>query len=786
MLSRRDEFAKTAIGGIRGDHGGNAMSISKNGGSEVLKERQVLLQLFIEHTPAAVAMCDRDMRYLAYSRRWITDYGLPAENLVGKCHYDVFPDIPDHWKAEHERCFSGEIIEKREEVYPRADGTVEWVRRDLVPWKDASGQISGLIMFTEVITEQKRAEETLRKSEEKFGKIFRSNPHSITISSLEDGRYVDVNEAFCRLVGWNKKELIGRTSSDIGLWKDPEDRVKAIQILERSGNLRNFDVDFVNRAGDEIAVLWSAEIIELDGQKYIISVVTDMSDRKRAEQALRESEEQYRVLVEHANDAIFIAQDGKLKFPNPRTLDLIGYSLEEIEKTLFVDFIHPEDRSLVVRNYEKRLKGEELPSTYSFRIVTKTGEIRIVQINAVRIEWKGKPASLNFLRDVTELKQLEEQLMESHKMEAIGMLAGGVAHDFNNLLMGIQGSASLMLLDLSPGHPHFEPLKNIEQHVQSAASITRQLLGFAKGGKYEVKPTNLNQLLRQCAELFGRTKKEIRIREKYQGEIRTTEVDRSQLEQVILNIFINAWQAMPDGGDLFIQTENVSLTGEYTSMFQAKEGPYVKVSITDTGVGMDEDTKQRIFEPFFTTKEMDRGTGLGLASAYGIVRNHGGFITVTSEIGKGTTFSIYLPASEKEVREERFVPQDIPKGSETILLIDDEEVILEVGVNMLETLGYQVIAASSGEEALAIFKEKRHEIALILLDMIMPGMGGGEVFDTIRSVDPEAKVLLSSGYSANGKAREILDRGCNGFIQKPFDIKQLSRKVREILGDPSL
>ncbi len=253
-----------------------------------------------------------------------------------------------------------------------------------------------------------------------------------------------------------------------------------------------------------------------------------------------------------------------------------------------------------------------------------------------------------------------------------------------------------------------------------------------------------------------------------------------------MSAVFNAWQAMPDGGDLFIQTENVSLTGEYTSMFQAKEGPYVKVSITDTGVGMDEDTKQRIFEPFFTTKEMDRGTGLGLASAYGIVRNHGGFITVTSEIGKGTTFSIYLPASEKEVREERFVPQDIPKGSETILLIDDEEVILEVGVNMLETLGYRVIAASSGEEALAIFKEKRHEIALILLDMIMPGMGGGEVFDTIRSVDPDAKVLLSSGYSANGKAREILDRGCNGFIQKPFDIKQLSRKVREILGDPSL
>jgi nitrogen-specific signal transduction histidine kinase/ActR/RegA family two-component response regulator len=404
-----------------------------------------------------------------------------------------------------------------------------------------------------------------------------------------------------------------------------------------------------------------------------------------------------------------------------------------------------------------------------------------VQINAIRIEWEGKPASLNFLRDITDLKKLEEQLLESQKMEAVGMLAGGIAHDFNNLLMGIQGNASLMLLDLSPGHPHFEPLKHIEQHVQSAASITNQLLGFAKGGKYEVKATALNQLLGKCAQLFGRTKKEIRIHEKYQEDLWTTEVDRAQLEQVVLNIFVNAWQAMPGGGDLFIQTENVTLAEDYTRSFQVNEGRYVKVSITDTGIGMDEDTKQRVFEPFFTTKEMKRGTGLGLASAYGIIRNHGGFITVYTEKEMGTTFSIYLPASEKQVREERTVAQDIPRGTQTILLVDDEEVILEVAAGMLETLGYRVISANSGKEALRVFEERRDQINLVLLDMIMPGMGGGEVFDAIRSIDADAKVLLASGYSLNGQAREILDRGCNGFIQKPFDIKRLSRKVREIL-----
>ncbi len=750
-------------------------------GNGALQERRELLRLFVKHTPAAVAMCDRDMRYLAYSRRWVTDFGLLEEDLIGKCHYDVFSDVPEHWKDEHRRCFSGEVIEKQEEIYPRADGRVDWVQRDLVPWRDESGHIGGLIMFVGVITKRKQVEESLRKSEEKFAKIFRSNPHSITISTLEDGRYLDVNEAFCRISKWSREELLGRTSMEIGLWKDPGKRVEALRILGKSGRLRNFDVIFLNREGEEIAILWSAEVIELEGRKYLISVITDISDRKRAEQALRESEEKYRILVENANDAIFIAQDGRVKFPNPRTLDLIGYTSEEVEKKQFVDFIHPEDRKLVVENYGKRLMGEELPSTYAFRVLTKSGEIRTVQINAIRIEWEGKPASLNFLRDITDLKKLEEQLLESQKMEAVGMLAGGIAHDFNNLLMGIQGNASLMLLDLSPGHPYFEPLKHIEQHVQSAASITNQLLGFAKGGKYEVKATALNQLLGKCAQLFGRTKKEIRIHEKYQEDLWTTEVDRAQLEQVVLNIFVNAWQAMPGGGDLFIQTENVTLAEDYTRSFQVNEGRYVKVSITDTGIGMDEDTKQRVFEPFFTTKEMKRGTGLGLASAYGIIRNHGGFITVYTEKEMGTTFSIYLPASEKQVREERTVAQDIPRGTQTILLVDDEEVILEVAAGMLETLGYRVISANSGKEALRVFEERRDQINLVLLDMIMPGMGGGEVFDAIRSIDADAKVLLASGYSLNGQAREILDRGCNGFIQKPFDIKRLSRKVREIL-----
>jgi CheY-like chemotaxis protein len=370
-------------------------------------------------------------------------------------------------------------------------------------------------------------------------------------------------------------------------------------------------------------------------------------------------------------------------------------------------------------------------------------------------------------------------------MEAIGVLAGGIAHDFNNLLMGIMGTTSLILLHTPSQHPDYQKLKNIEQYVQSGTELTRQLLGFARGGKYEVKPTNLNELISNQIHMFARTRKEITIHEKYDKNLWIVDVDRGQIEQSLLNLYINAWQAMPKGGDLYVKTENIVLDENFIKLFTFTPGNYAKISVTDTGVGMDETTRQRIFEPFFSTKEMGRGTGLGLASVYGIIKNHGGIIDVFSEKGKGTTFTIYLPAA----RVENPVPEmddkkdgEIQMGTETILLIDDEAIILDVGKQMLEKLGYRVIIANSGREGLEIYKTKRNEIDLIILDMIMPGMGGNEVYKQLQILNPTLKVLLSSGYSLDGLARDILNQGCNGFIQKPFQLKQLSQKIRKILA----
>ena len=378
--------------------------------------------------------------------------------------------------------------------------------------------------------------------------------------------------------------------------------------------------------------------------------------------------------------------------------------------------------------------------------------------------------------------ELESKLQEAQKMKALGTLAGGIAHDFNNLLMGIQGNTSLMLLDTDPAHPHYEKLKNTEQYVLRGSELTRQLLGFARGGKYEVKPTALNELIKKSSEMFGRTKKEISIHYTLQDDLWTVNVDRGQIEQVLLNLFVNAWQAMPEGGHLYLVTENVEITKPPSE--DIKPGMYVKTSVTDTGVGMDEKTIERIFDPFFTTKERNRGTGLGLASAYGIIKNHDGFFEVSSKVGQGSTFSFYLPATEcAVVADDTEAEKKLLSGNETILVVDDEVPILDVACGMLEKLGYKVLPASSGQEAVKTYGQLRDQIDLVLLDVIMPGMSGRETFENLKALNPHVKVLLSSGYSLGGEASKIVAMGCCGFVQKPYDIYKLSQRVREALNN---
>jgi nitrogen-specific signal transduction histidine kinase/CheY-like chemotaxis protein len=422
--------------------------------------------------------------------------------------------------------------------------------------------------------------------------------------------------------------------------------------------------------------------------------------------------------------------------------------------------------------------GEARPRTVEVKC--KDGSEKVIHFRPLTME---NGDQFVIYDDITEEKRLEAQFQQAQKMEAVGTLAGGIAHDFNNLLMGIQGRVSLMSIDAEFSHLHVEHLKGIEEHVRSAAELSRQLLGLARGGKYEVKPADLNEVIEKSTKMFGRTKKEITIYRKLPENIWTVEIDQGQIEQVLLNLYVNAWQSMPAGGELYLETKNTILDEGSTKPFGMEPGRFVEISVTDTGAGMDKATQERIFEPFFTTRGMGRGTGLGLASAYGIIKNHGGIINVNSEKGHGSTFRIYLPASDKEAVQEEASLEKVLKGKETVLLVDDEDMILDVGKQILEEMGYRCLVAKGGKKATELFKEKRDQIDLVILDMIMPDMGGGETYRILKKINPRLKVLLSSGYSIEGKATEMLKRGCNGFIQKPFNMKALSYKLREILEE---
>jgi two-component system cell cycle sensor histidine kinase/response regulator CckA len=523
-----------------------------------------------------------------------------------------------------------------------------------------------------------------------------------------------------------------------------------------------------------------------NGQVFAVAVVSkDITERRKVEEALQKSEEKHRLLIENSNEAIFIISDGKINFANSRTKQMLGYNMEDLQLISFINLVLTEDREMVYERQKSTLTERNSASNYGFRIFNKESITLWVEINSVGISWENQPATLNFMRDITKQKRTETRLLQAQKMESIGTLAGGIAHDFNNLLMGIQGHASLALLDMDPNNPTYDHIKTVESLVLSGADLTKQLLGFARGGKYEVKSVDLNSLIYKTSETIGRTKKEIIIHRNLGNELWLTDADQGQIEQVLLNLIVNAWQAMPGGGDLYLETKNVVLDENRFKPLNVKNSHYVKISVTDTGVGMDEKTKERIFEPFFTTKEMGRGTGLGLATVYGIIKNHNGFINVYSEKGQGTTFNIYLPASPRKETKDRNEATasnaEIAKGTETILIIDDESMILNVGKEMLKTLGYTIQIAHDGPTAIDFYKKDPGSIDLVILDMVMPDMGGGEVFDKLKIINPQVKVLLSSGYSLNGQATRIINRGCVGFLQKPFTLRDVAGQLRKIL-----
>lgn len=715
--------------------------------------------------------------------------GWKSHEIIDQDWFDLF--IPENVREEVRKVFITVMSQQDTLGFSTYENKIETRSGDLrdVAWsnvltKDAQGNILDVTCLGIDLTERNQLEATLHESERFLSTIFDSIQDGISVLDAELN-VVRVNQAMKNLYA-HELPLEGKKCHEVYHGRSKPCRVCPTIRALSTGKLEMNEVPLTGKGRETgILELFAFPMLDDSGKSFgVVEFVRNVTDRKQAESALRESEEKFRTLVEKSPLGIsVIGDDGKYKYINPHFTNIFGYTIEDVPtgKAWFKkSFPNKEYREKVIQKWIKDKKqinvGQVRPRV--FFVTCRDGAQKKIHFRPVTMENHDQ---FVIYEDITEKSILEQQLLQAQKFEAIGTLAGGLAHNFNNILMGIQGRTSLMSLDLESSHPNMEHIKSIEECIQSATGLTKQLLGFARGGKYEVKTININDLVLNSSTMFSRTRKEINVHTKIPQSQLLVNADRGQIEQVLLNLYINAWQAMPGGGELYLKTSAVLLNNDFCKPFDAKPGRYTKVSITDTGVGMDENTRCRIFDPFFTTKDKNRGTGLGLASAYGIIKNHGGIITVNSKRNHGTTFSIYLKISENKIHQEIATDGAMVKGSGTILLVDDEDMIIDVSQALLDKLGYQVIAAKSGEEAIEVVLRLGSGIDLVILDMIMPGMDGGKTFDRIREIHPQMPVLLSSGYAVDGQSSEILRRGCNGFIQKPFNIEKLSQKIRNIL-----
>ena len=672
----------------------------------------------------------------------------------------------------------------------RKDGTTRTLELSASLMKDSTGKPAGFRGVVRDVTERKQAEEALRESEERYRSLFQNNHAMMLLVDPETADIVDANPAACSFYGWSHKELTSKKIFHINTLTEEQ----IFQEIERAKSEQNQHFLFRHRLarGEIVDVEVLSGPIILNGKKLLYSIVHDITERKQAIEALRDSEEKYRTVLEANPDPVVVYDiEGKVVYFNPAFTRVFGWSLgERLGKTM--DLFVPEENWPETKVMIQRvLTGESFSGIESSRY-TKEGKIIPVSISgAVLRDMDGKPVgSVINLRDISERKNLESQLLHAQKMEAVGTLAGGIAHDFNNLLQAIQGYTELLLMRKKEGEPGFRELQEVIRASKRGAELTQQLLTFSRKVKSKRKPLDLNQEVGELRQLLERTfPRMIELEFNLDPDIRMINADSAQLKQVIMNLAVNAKDAMPEGGKLVIETQNMTLDQEFCKKYaEVKPGEYVLLSMADTGHGMEKETLEHIFDPFYTTKEVGKGTGLGLAIVYGIVKNHEGYVMCYSRPGSGASFRIYLPALEAASEREEIVESQQSKssamgGKETILLVDDEEFIRELGVDVLGQAGYTVLTASDGEQALEVYRRERERIALVILDLIMPGMGGSKCLEELLKVTPRARVLIASGYSPDASTKGALEAGAVAFINKPYNNKQLLELVRKILDN---
>ena len=638
------------------------------------------------------------------------------------------------------------------------------------------------------IREKQKTQEALRESEEKFSKVFQSDLVTVSIRDLETGVFVDMNDQVAELYGMPREEIIGRSLLDLGLLDLSRERHDQwVQALLKQRSMKNLELEYHKKSGEKGTILNSTEIIELGGRPHILSISQDITERKRSEEKLKAGEERLRAILEANPDPTVVYNGtGLTTYLNPAFSRVFGWTWEEL-KDRRIPFV-PEDQRALSISMIKELYAEGRPIQFETRRLTRDGRTIDVVISAAAIKGPdGEAAGMVVnITDVTERKLLEAQLRHSQKMEALGTLTGGIAHDFNNLLQAISGFSQLIHTSPSADDKIRFQAEEIYNAAHRGADLVKRLLTFSRKVEPSLAPLDLNHEVEQAVLMLERIiPKMIGIETRLEPDLQPINGDSAHLEQLLLNLGVNARDAMPEGGKIVIETRTYEATGsEDISPALLAGGTYALLIFSDTGQGMDRETLERIFEPFFTTKKFGQGTGLGLASVYGIVKSHHGHITCESSPGEGTVFRLYFPeiclleTPAQPVAKARMM---VLSGGETILLIDDEEPIRELVQEMLYRQGYQVLTAANGEEGVELFARNKEEIALVVLDLLMPGMGGQKTMEKLLELDPEVRVIIASGYSTPQEIRKVMSAGAAGFVAKPYRLGKLLKAVRETL-----
>jgi PAS domain S-box-containing protein len=811
-VTRKDAFGNTI-----GFQGTVRDITEKVKAEEALKQSEEKLRLFIEHAPTAIAMFDTDMRYVAVSRRWITEYSLPDPNIIGRSHYDVFPEIPERWKSAHRLGLKGEVVRAEEDFFERANGSSHWLKWEVQPWHKSDGVIGGTIIFSEDISELKKREEILKSSLSELQTIYEYAP--VMMCVLDEQRSIlYANKTFLNFVGRTLDQLKNGAACGvfgcINALDDPRgcgfgpkcsncSVRSAIEDTFRTGTGHReveYRTTLVRGAvNQEVVLFCSTALIQTPGSISVLLCLEDFTDRERVQRKLLESEANLWDLYYNAPNAYFsVDAEGVIKKCNKKAEELLGYTGDMLigrkitdfyidtlggrQKTgsLFREFVSGRP---IVNEELQMLKADGSPLWINLSISSvrdQDGKIVESRLSVTDITDRKKAAQ--------EREQLKEQLFQSQKFESIGTLTGGIAHDMNNLLTIINGYIELLLLSTEKEDPRYEDLQKVLKTGLAGAEMIQKLQSFSKTSEINLKTADLNRIVEDAVLLLKRTfPKLIEVKMISAKDLAIVNVDESRLRQIIMNLCMNAKEAMPDGGRLVLKTENIVIDSNYCKNRAGTiPGNYVILSVSDSGIGMSREILDRLFDPFFTTKGWDynKGTGLSLSVAKSIIEQHGGWITCESLVGVGTTFRVFIPAvSEPENARISLPEPKEPNPIKCILVVDDEEHVRGLAKRVLESFAYTVLTARNGEEALEVYKLNRSRIDLVVLDLMMPRLGGEKCLDELLMINPAVKVIISTGYILDPEQKQQLDKFVKGFLDKPYQVDQLLQVIKKAMAD---